>query len=182
MKKKIVNLATFAAIVSAPLLANAELNAPYLKLDLGMSMPTKLKGEDYGNKKPDNSAHYGIGFGYKIHENMRADFTLSRMHNFKFSETLSQGARSAAVKQNLHSNVGMLNVYGDFGNYSGIAPYVTAGIGFSHNKTKDFNVTNANQYYKGAEKVNFAWNLGLGVSYKMDENVCLDLGSINIMI
>lgn len=172
MKKKIVNIATFAAIALAPLLTNAEMNAPYLKLDLGIALPAKLKGDAYANKKPDNSAHYGIGFGYKVHENVRADFTLSRMHNFKFSETLD----SIAVKQNIHSNIGMLNFYGDLGNYSGIAPYVTAGIGFSHNKTKDFNFGNYGGYFKGAEKVNFAWNLGLGASYKMDENICLDLG------
>ncbi|WP_158499271.1 outer membrane protein [endosymbiont of Acanthamoeba sp. UWC8] len=169
-----------AVIVSfLPLLASAEAN-PYVRLDLGGALPTKLKGDDYGSKKPSNSLAFGLGAGYKFDENFRLDLNYLRANNFKFSHDLTIDNVTSAVSQKFHSNIAMLNAYFDVGNYSGFTPYLTAGIGIAHNVAKDYEVaiknTNSKSLQKGHKKNNFAWNIGAGASFQLVENTYIDLG------
>lgn len=89
------------------------------------------------------------------------------------------------------------NAYVDVGTYSGFTPYVGGGVGFAYlnygnylslnNPTAgntpgataaDLTAANpsgiANQVFKGADDIRFAWNLQAGASYDFNENLSLD--------
>ncbi len=77
---------------------------------------------------------------------------------------------------------GMFNVYYDIDTGTKLMPYINAGVGYAHLKTKAHTWGNcgapANHYdflFK-EEANNFAWNIGLGVSYALTDNLSVDLG------
>ena len=174
--KKIVYGVVIASFL--PLLASAEAN-PYVRLDLGGGFPTKLKGDDYANKKPNNSLAFGVGAGYKFDENFRVDLNYLRANNFKFSHDITVNNVPSAISQKFHSNVAILNAYFDVGDYNGFTPYLTAGIGMAHNVAKDYEVVNKNtnvkETLKGDKKNNLAWNIGAGASFQVVDNTHIDI-------
>ncbi|WP_039458894.1 outer membrane protein [Candidatus Jidaibacter acanthamoebae] len=175
--KKIVYGAVIASFL--PLLASAEAY-PYVRLDLGGALPTKLKGDAYQSKKPNNSLAFGVGAGYKFDENFRVDLNYLRANNFKFSHDITDDNGTSSINQKMHSNIAMLNAYFDIGNYSGFTPYLTAGIGMAHNVAKDYidveKDTGFKIVQKGHKKNNFVWNIGAGASFQIVENTHIDIG------
>ena len=77
---------------------------------------------------------------------------------------------------------GMFNVYYDIDTGTKLMPYINAGVGYAHLKTKLHTWGNcgpkANNYdFSFKEDANnFAWNIGLGVSYALTDNLSVDLG------
>jgi opacity protein-like surface antigen len=177
MKNKLVLMA-LASVLVAPLAANAEHN-PYMRLDLGGAFPEKLKNEGYyNNKRPKDSMLYSVGAGFTIRNNVKADLTLSRVHNFKFSEDVYDAVADATapVKQDILSTMMMVNGHYDLGHYNRFIPYLSASVGIAVNKGKDYvDKSSTDTYIKGAEKANFAWGIGAGVSVPMNK-FDIDLG------
>ena len=75
---------------------------------------------------------------------------------------------------------GMFNVYYDFDTGTKLMPYINAGVGYAHLKTKAHTWGKMGQgpydinFKEDAN--NFAWNIGLGVSYALTDNLSVDLG------
>ena len=71
----------------------------------------------------------------------------------------------------------MLNAYYDFKNTSKFTPYVSAGAGVTRVKNKQtLNSEFSEEGSLGSDTNNsFTWSAGAGVSYKVTENVALDL-------
>jgi opacity protein-like surface antigen len=87
------------------------------------------------------------------------------------------------------SYVGMLNLYYDLNKFDNFKPYLTVGLGMSRNKTKHANaqvsadlpsgVTMTGQSTQakgvnGASKNNFAWKLGFGTRYDVNNSLAFD--------
>ena len=80
----------------------------------------------------------------------------------------------------------MFNGYVDLGTWSGITPYVGAGVGFAYNKLFGFTDTGyaysdgvqspTGGYSDDGGKWNFAWGLMAGLSFDVTQNLKLDLG------
>ncbi len=90
-------------------------------------------------------------------------------------------------RANLGSYVTMFNGYVDLGTWSGVTPYLGAGLGFSYNKLFGMTdigtsqpgtgiVSPAGGYLDDGGKWNFAWGLMAGFSFDVTQNLKLDLG------
>ena len=82
------------------------------------------------------------------------------------------------ILTDITSYTAMLNFYYDLGNWSGITPYVGAGIGFAYHdmgKVVATDPSSPNPQY-GDEDLNFAWALMVGFAAQMTQNAVLDVG------
>ena len=74
----------------------------------------------------------------------------------------------------------MANGYYDFGNFSGITPYVGAGIGASYNTISHFRdvniITGGGGYADDNSEWNFAWALHAGLGFQATERMTIDFG------
>ena len=127
----------------------------YVRADIGAD---KLAGKvNDVSKKFDIKPVYNIGVGYIFDEYFRADLNL----RFKASETSKDELTKA------QSTALMLNGYVDLPTSSMFSPYATVGIGMAVNK---FTQT------VDLKKTTFAYNAGLGVRAKIQDNLFADLG------
>ena len=129
---------------------------------------------------------FGGGVGYQFNDNMRADVTVEWRGKSDFNAVdwvvVADGDSPTtndytAKKSEL---VFMANGYYDFGNFSGITPYVGAGIGASYNTIsnfRDINVINNAGAYAGEDaQWNFAWALHAGLGFQATERMTVDFG------
>lgn len=130
------------------------------------AMPTNKK--DY-----NDSASFGLGLGMIIDDNIRADIMLSHVLEADYNLTTNP----YKYKSQVSSTKLMLNGTYDFDTGTPFSPYVSAGVGASYNKIKaqayayDIKTNSGSDY-----KIDFAYQAGLGVAYKMDNQMRLNLG------
>jgi opacity protein-like surface antigen len=144
------------------------------------------------------SGIFDLGFGYQFNNWFRADFTEEYRGGASFQtlEVLNEpnivGVNTSTqqyadfYRANLSSWVSMFNGYVDLGTWSGITPYVGAGVGFAYNKLSGFTDTGyaysngvqspTGGYADDGGKWNFAWGLMAGLSFDVTQNLKLDLG------
>lgn len=73
----------------------------------------------------------------------------------------------------------MVNVYKDFGNFSGFIPYVGVGIGAAYHQLDDVYFTgnpNLTNQIKGDNDLAFAWSVMAGVGYQISDKAIVDVG------
>jgi opacity protein-like surface antigen len=150
----------------------------YLKMDLGNSFPTgsfkHLDGEDYYNGKVSSTWLAGIGTGYDLNKNIRADVALTHRDQYKFR--YSQG--SLFVRQNFSNNSLMANFYYNFANFSTLTPYINFGIGISSNYSDNYaQYINSGKVLSTQSKTKYdlAWSTGIGLQTKLISNLYADL-------
>ena len=141
---------------------------------------------------PSISTAIGFDFSKISNINARAELEYTYKDKAKFSPDLNQitfvegnnsGTESAPngtpsfFIHELRTQSLMLNAYYDFKNASKFTPYVSAGAGVTHAKnTQILNPEFAEVDSLGSDTNNsFTWSAGAGVSYKVTENVALDL-------
>jgi opacity protein-like surface antigen len=128
-----------------------------------------------------NSGSFGLEVGYKLHENFRASLGVDYLPGFSIktnnsklvdSENEQWYSKSSKVKSlNL-----MANLFVDAGEFNGFKPYLVVGLGMASNKTASVtSIDNKNNLLKGKTKTNFAWKIGLGTRYALNEQLDLDL-------
>ena len=128
----------------------------------------------------------GVGFGYKLSDNTRAEFSIQH-RNYKYNNVKNSiddiGIEtSEATAQKTKNYTGFINGYYDFNNKSIFTPYVTAGIGISRNAAGNAiervtldGVGLPEKTYKGLTTNSFAYNAGLGSKVKLNESFDLDI-------
>ena len=188
--KNILKLTVAGCVFSLATLGTAQAaltSDMYVRGDAGISIPTDLGGtyKSGGLKSLDNSAYFGLGAGYRLNENFRTDLNIGYMNEFKLSKSFKGSNGGDTFKQKINSMSVILNAYYDICDYNNFIPYVTAGIGGARNKTKkatevftnaDGSAVTQTLTQAGKSKTNFAWNVGLGVMYKFQDNFYVDLG------
>jgi opacity protein-like surface antigen len=152
----------------------------------------------FNNPTLSASGIFDLGFGYQFNSWFRTDFTEEYRGGASFQalEVLNEPnlvGGNTSVQQyadfyraNISSWVSLFNGYVDLGTWSGITPYVGAGVGFAYNTLSGFTDTGyaytngANSavggYANDAGKWNFAWALMAGLSFDVTQNLKLDLG------
>jgi opacity protein-like surface antigen len=198
----------------------------YLRGDIAMSKDTSLSIGNLTlpkNQSFPNAWSFGFGAGYKFNEWFRTDLTFDwRMPGSFRGNTIAGMPCQVGAAPVL--NVGgaivgstpiyaacsdwttastsqfhvLYNAYLDLGTWSGVTPYIGAGLGFNsvsykisqswymnnavaYNPvwTDPFNLGTWNQYWdqtRQAQKFQFAWALMAGVSYAVTPNVAIDVG------
>lgn len=140
----------------------------------------------------------GLAFGYDLYDTtslpIRAELDFSMRgkasSNYNIGReniTIPSGSLTSSddVKNDVTLNTFMVNAYYDFKNETNFTPYVSVGLGMANIKHKakyeyteiqlPSNITDNNSFSKSKTSNNFAWSLGLGSQYKLNDNLSLDL-------
>ena len=130
----------------------------------------RLKGNDWwGTEKGDikATAAYSGGVGYQFTDNIRGDITAGYRKLKVSGEPIEADIWEA-----------MANAYYDIGNFSGVTPYVGAGLGFAN---VDYKVGYKNRrtgadLIDGRNTTRLQWALMAGAAIDVTENIKFDLG------
>lgn len=154
----------------------------------------------------------GVGVGYQVNNWFRFDVTGEYRTKTDFSfidkycevpggagQFCSTAQRATASGQGINyfrgklgSMVFLANAYVDLGNWSGLTPYLGAGIGFAHHRLSgisDLGTRTAfgtggailftgptEGYFGNGSETNLAWALMAGLSYDVAPNYKVDIG------
>lgn len=154
----------------------------YLRGDIAYVASSHVKGRlkelDFlGSTRFDTkaTAAYSGGVGYQFTDNFRGDVTAG-YRNMKISDTPVEAGIWEV----------MANAYYDIGNFSGVTPYIGAGIGMANVGYKFnnlgytiFDVDNG-EFVEGVvgghKSTRLQWALMAGAAIDVSENVKIDLG------
>lgn len=189
------------AVVEAPEYVPAAVSGWYLRGDIGMSNQ-QLEGGLYNALFATTdivefldpggfsaAPTFQVGVGYQFNQWLRADVTAQYRGGADFSafdryETTDDADPTTFDGTNDYSArkselALMANAYVDMGTFSGVTPYIGAGIGASRNTISNFtdvNVPAAGVGYGATHSEwHLAWALHAGLGYQINDRVTLDL-------
>ncbi|QND50860.1 porin family protein [Phyllobacterium sp. 628] len=188
-----------ADLQEAPVVEVQQFGGWYLRGDIGMSNQRldKLDYFDFATPEVfgwhdkgdfDSGITGQIGIGYQFNDWLRADVTgqyrgkteFSALDYYSNPSNPSNGSGTNEYHAKKSEWLFLANAYADLGTFSGITPYLGAGIGASRNTISNFtddNVLNNGGGYAGsASKWNLAWALHAGVGIKATDRMTIDLG------
>lgn len=164
MKKYLLSAVAFACLIGASFDANAQWyktnqaeKGSYVLADVGYG---------FGTGSFDDTVLFGVGTGYKMNEFLRSDVTVEYRGWGELTYQTDAGKKHSDV----WSIPALVNIYGTYPIYDGIGVYAMGGLGLSYNKTDK--IPSA----KGEGKFDFAWNLGAGIEYELNNCWSLDVG------
>ncbi len=106
----------------------------------------------------------GGGVGYHFTDFIRGDINLAFLGRDSF--TFNDGVDFARLKTQSWS--GMANVYLDLGTYSGLTPYVGAGLGILYTRSRfEADIAGIGVFDLDDDQSKFAYSLGAGFAYKV---------------
>ncbi len=160
------------------------------------------RGGSFVEGSIDHAIFAGAGFGWRLSQYLRLDLTgeyrvstdvravdhveevLSSPDGLVTASTVYEGEHTAFV--------GLANLYVDLVKWNGFTPYIGGGIGFAHNRLKDFTTVSVGSFEdfatgdirreattgtaRNANTNSFAWALMAGTSYDLSNDTKLDLG------
>ncbi|MBN6361484.1 porin family protein [Providencia huaxiensis] len=199
--KKVILVSLLSLTFSG--LAMASSNGFYVSGKLGTSI-LKLSdqkwsdedGSDNGGSKTKGVFGGGIALGYDLYDatslplRTELDITLrgkaSSKHNLS-NESWSNGSSYYSSREDGKNDITlstfMINTYYDFKNQTNFTPYVSVGLGLASVKHKAQYISSEvnsggseyDSFSKSKTNSNFAWSLGLGSQYAINDNLSLDL-------
>jgi len=157
----------------------------YLRGDLGYELNKSFKDVNFTTTTDSFSDHESrftgsVGFGYHFTDWLRADLNLGYLPGNKVKASYNDGITDAASSVDNSAWYAMANVYADLGTYMGLTPYIGAGAGVlrSNPQVSGHNIDPSGSLYfsNHSPDYSFAYTLDAGLSYRMTQNVSLDLG------
>ena len=164
-------------------------SAPYIAARLGIAavegdaqysatVPSAPQQGGTWQKDFDDEVFFGsLAFGIKKN-NWRAELEGSIHSEAEKSIAFMIGGSYTdnPIKAKLQMNTLLFNVFYDIPTNTRFTPFIGAGVGLSHIKGKYETVdSDLSTYTENHKKVNFAWQIGAGVSYALSGTVNLDL-------
>lgn len=113
----------------------------------------------------------GLEGGVNVNENIRLSLSADYRPVYPF-DVKDCGTKIGSL--DAYSFSSMINGYYDFHNSSNFTPYLTAGLGFAQNHTKIDQENNGLSVNKKTTD-NFAYKLGLGSKYSINQNFDFDI-------
>ncbi|MBX3583527.1 MAG: porin family protein [Rhizobiaceae bacterium] len=186
-----------ADLIEEPVIVPVVVGGWYIRGDIGMSnqyydgLESDLFSQPFAFGWLDSGGFsaaptFSVGLGYEFNDYFRGDVTVQWRGKSDFSALdWVEFAEDDPVYSNQYTGkkselVFMANGYYDFGTFSGITPYVGAGIGGSYNTISHFTDVNPQNnglaYADDDSQWNFAWALHTGVGFQATERMTLDLG------
>lgn len=115
----------------------------------------------------------GVGFGYHLSDNFRTDLTVGYLGSDRFF--YNDGIDVIDASYTAWS--GLISGYYDIATVAGFTPYVGAGVGLTYTRHElDANLTGFPAISVADRSYDFAYALMAGASYKVSDNVSVDLG------
>ena len=113
------------------------------------------------NESTGNGLSAGAGLGMRFGEMFRADVTAEYRGIVAASGSYQSGAGTESTS--IDGYVGFANAYLDFNKFEKFTPYVGAGVGAAYLRAG------------GVKTLGFAWNANVGTSFKVTDNIELDI-------
>jgi opacity protein-like surface antigen len=166
-------------------------NGWYLRGDIGYVDYTHVRDTAFGpfgtvalnGERLGHSVSFGGGIGYQFTNMVRADVTVDHRLGASFRGVRPDPTLTIRDDADLESTSYLVNGYVDLANWSGITPYVGAGIGVASNRftevTREINLGNA---FVGRidlpryTSTNLAWALMAGLSADLGSGFKVDVG------
>jgi opacity protein-like surface antigen len=128
-------------------------------------------------EKTDTGYVAGAAIGYHFTDQFRLEGEAMFQSNDLNKSTLTANTenfgrftQTGTLKGERERTTFLINGYYDFKNTTVFTPYITGGVGGYHLRL------NANQGRQSGENdLNFAWQLGAGLNYKLDDRISFDL-------
>jgi opacity protein-like surface antigen len=173
MKKIIIAagiIGFLASVVNA-----SEMYGPYGKLALGYGHADNYRltwttASEKSRKKARGHGFLGaaaVGYAFPA-TNWRTDLEYYANDGLKGHKGVFDIKNYIKIK----SSIGLLSAYYDFINKGKMTPFIIAGLGWGNTKTEFSN----NYGRKTVRKSNFAYQLGLGMSYEVMKNAAFEVG------
>ena len=124
----------------------------------------------------------GYDFWHQFKLPVRAELEFAMRGDSSNTEegTFGSGSVYEELKSTFNATTLMANFFYDFRNDSDFTPYVMAGAGVAFIRSeveyrgefgnRDIHMSDSDNF------TNFAWNIGAGVAYNVNENIAVDLG------
>ncbi len=164
MKKYLLGAVACVCLIGASVDANAQMfrandmeRGSYVLADVGYG---------FGTGSYKDPVFFGVGTGYKMNEFLRSDVIVE----YRGWSDLSYQTATGKKKSDVWSIPALVNIYGTYPVYKGMSVYAMGGLGLSYNKTDKI------ESAKGEGKFDFAWNLGAGIEYELNDCWTMDLG------
>ncbi len=164
MKKYLLGAVAFACLLGASFDASAQMKNS-MQSDKGTYVLADV-GYGFGTGAFDDTVLFGVGAGYKMDKYLRSDVIVE----YRGWGDVDYQTTTGKHHSDVWSVPVLMNVYGTYPIYDGIGVYAMGGLGVSYNKTDDFYAA------KGEGKFDFAWNLGAGIEYELNDCWSMDLG------
>ncbi len=190
-KSNIYLVASITLFSSFALAGESALNTPfYLELGTGASINSAKEWSSESTFNSNIVSHktssaLSAAVGYIYSPNVRFDFNVTYIPQWNISEYYTANTTSGPVATSYNTNINSLvttvNAYYDITKLSskGLTPYVIGGLGMSNNQVNgvDFyaNQDKAATLYSN-NNYSFAWNLGAGINYQMNDRMSVGLG------
>ncbi len=185
--------AAFAADMPEPYVEPAPVIATggwYLRGDIGykwynspnISFATSTYTDEWNNNSLASTGLLGVGAGYRFSDHFRVDATVDyEFQSGAYGEGYCGGCGGVGhtvETAKIDAWTFLANGYVDIGTWSGLTPYVGAGIGTSYLQTSNVAFVNPNGVsgtWDSGSEWNFAWALMAGVSYAFSPAMSVDL-------
>lgn len=130
----------------------------YVKGEVGGQIAQRLGAPDY-NKTPKKSPIFGIGVGKHLTKDLILELSIYR-NSYRMSEYI----KHTHYSQKLITTSGFLNLSYNITDFYGFVPYITAGVGASHNNAGTYKASGKiNGIRPSHSKTYPAFNIGFGV-------------------
>ena len=188
----LVSLFTFVTINSAVAYEGKKI---YIGAGYGLGIANKIGSQyklapnlAFAQNRPRDSQIFSLALGYRLSNNVRAELAFNQFHGFKYQglarpyadylPSITGNKVNYEYKQKISSNAFFANFYYDFNQFNKFVPYVNMGLGLSKNKSGILYVKHKDVWKtanKSETRNQFAWNVGIGIAYKLNNKICLDL-------
>ncbi|MBZ6077282.1 outer membrane protein [Microvirga puerhi] len=160
----------------------------YLRGDIGIDEPVLRHGRDLGTAMTppltkarfDREGSFGGGIGYHWASFLRTDLTIDRRFGGTYKGSrFGVGSGLAFDRADFEATTVLLNTYIDLPLWSGVTPYLGAGIGVTRNRfddaTRSFADVIAPVALPSKTQTALAWALTGGVAIDLTAQLKLDL-------
>lgn len=179
MKKKISTIACCAMLLSISTIAYSA-EGPYVNANLGLAIPTDSDMTDSTlpaitiDIEADTGLALGVAAGYDFGiYNVRLECEIAYQKNDL--DKASLWGVDVDLTGDTSSLALLVNGYYDFANDSAFTPFISAGLGFAKVEVNDLNVPGSGIPSYSDDDTVFAYQVGAGVGYAVNEKVSVDV-------
>ncbi len=178
MKKKISTIACCAMLLSISTIAYSA-EGPYVNANLGLAIPSDSDMTDSTlpgitiDIEADTGLALGVAAGYDFGNNIRLEGEIAYQKN-DLDKARLWGV-DIDLTGDTSSTAFLLNGYFDFANDSAFTPFISAGLGLAIVEVNDFNVPGSGVPSYNDDDTVFAYQVGVGVGYAVNEKVSVDV-------
>ena len=159
MKKYLLSSLAIAGLFGITLEAHA---GEFMGMGMSDAYAIMQAGFGFGQKDYKESGVFAVGGGYHLNQYLHSDITVG----FRGWGKVEQKDRKEVDSWSIPA---LMNVYASIP-YKQMSVYAMGGLGAS------YNMLDSNRTTKGDDKLNFAWTVGGGFGYRLNECWSLDLG------